>query len=100
MSDFVYDLETVLFGIKRMMESRHQKYGPGNIAEYGEQGLLVRLGDKYARLKNGLETDFADESVEDTVRDVVGYGLIWLMWRKGLWPGQAPPIRASDEPPF
>lgn len=86
-SGFEYDLFTVLSDVAEVMAGRHRKYGPGNIAEFGEAGLLVRLGDKYARLKNGMERDFADESVDDTVLDVVGYGLVWLMWRRGLWPG-------------
>lgn len=80
-------LEIVLQDMGEMLDSRHKKYGAGNIAEFGELGLLVRLSDKLARLKNNQE-DFTDESVDDTVQDIVGYALIWLMWRAGNWPGQ------------
>lgn len=80
-------LDYILDDVSRVMVSRHKKYGPGNIAEFGEQGLLVRLSDKLARLRNSSD-DFSDESVDDAVLDVVGYGLIWMMWRAGAWPGQ------------
>lgn len=80
-------LSDLLDDTEEMMLSRHKKYGAGNIAEFGELGLLVRLSDKLARLKNNQE-DFTDESVDDTVQDIVGYALIWLMWRAGNWPGQ------------
>jgi hypothetical protein len=71
--------------VQDIMVSRHKKYGPGNISEFGELGLLVRLGDKFARLKNNRE-DFSDESVDDTVAVLIGYSLIWKMVRAGDWP--------------
>lgn len=92
---FSSDLEDVLAEVSEVMQDRHAKYGAGNIAEFGETGILVRLGDKFARLKNNRRTSFFDESVDDTLLDIVGYGLIWLMWRKGLWPGSP-----TFEPPF
>lgn len=84
---FEAGLESALMRVDRVMRERHKKYGPGNIAEFGELGILVRLSDKLARLKNNRDTDFGDESVGDTILDVVGYGLIWMMWRNGSWPG-------------
>lgn len=84
---FVTKLDEHLRDIREMMYERHLKYGPGNIAKFGELGLLVRLGDKFARLENNRE-DFSDESVDDTVSDIIGYALIWKMWRAGDWPSQ------------
>lgn len=72
--------------IGAMMEGRHAKYGPGNIAEFGDLGILVRMGDKFARLKSGFQ-DFSDETVHDTLDDIIGYALIWKMWLNGDWPG-------------
>lgn len=86
---FEQALDSALAEVRELMVSRHAKYGPGNIARHGELGLLVRLGDKYERLDNNRE-DLVDESVDDTVDDIIGYGVIWKMWRKGQWPGQKP----------
>lgn len=84
-------LEEVLTELEDLMHERGRKYGPGNIAEFGDFGVLVRMGDKFARLKNlylsGSGEDVSDESVEDTLMDVANYAIIMLAWRRGLWPG-------------
>lgn len=85
-SSFEHVLDDALAELRELMISRHKKYGPGNIAKHGEVGIKVRLDDKFARLDNGFENDFADESVGDTIDDVIGYGLIWKLWRAGKWP--------------
>jgi hypothetical protein len=54
---------------------RHSKYGAGNINEFREYGLLVRMSDKVARIKNGAG-DFEDESTLDAWMDLVGYAAI------------------------
>ena len=61
---------------------RHHKYGPGNILEFREMGILVRMSDKVARLANSRE-DFADEAATDALIDLVGYAAIAHM----LWNG-------------
>lgn len=46
-------------------------------------GLLIRIGDKYGRLKSLLSTDhvpaFSAETLADTVRDLAGYCILWLV---------------------
>ena len=79
-------LENVLVEINDMMVGRHEKYGPGNIAEFGPLGILVRMSDKFSRLKNGQE-NHDDETVENTLDDVIGYALIWKLWLRKEWPG-------------
>lgn len=93
--DFEDNLNGVLDEIREIMISRHEKYGPGNIASCpmgAKTGILVRLHDKMARLvnlvKNGKGSDVEDESELDTWTDVAGYGIIGLMWSRGMWPGQ------------
>lgn len=81
-------LDYTLDEVRKVMIDRHKKYGPGNILRHGEFGVVVRLGDKYERLDNSRELDFADESTDDTVLDIIGYGLIMAMLRAGAWPGQ------------
>ncbi len=79
-------LEGLLEEVTATMHQRGRKYGPGNISEFGELGVLVRLSDKLARLRHTTE-NFADETSEDSWLDVVGYGLIGMAWSRGLWPG-------------
>lgn len=85
-SPFEDHLENVLLEINDMMVGRHAKYGPGNIAEFGPLGILVRMSDKFSRLKNGQE-NHDDETVENTLDDVIGYALIWKLWLRKEWPG-------------
>lgn len=87
---FEVALDSALAEVREVMIDRHKKYGPGNILRHGEMGVVVRLGDKYERLDNSRGVDFADESVDDTALDIIGYGLIFTMLRKGSWPGQKP----------
>jgi hypothetical protein len=51
--------------------------------EYGYVAFLVRLADKFARLKHLAENKpaFEDESVEDTLKDIVGYCLLELYYQ-------------------
>ncbi|MGZ3489786.1 MAG: hypothetical protein ACXVGN_00180 [Mycobacteriaceae bacterium] len=83
---FELNLEDILVEINEMMVERHRKYGPGNIAEFGDLGILVRMSDKFARLKSGRE-NFDDETIENTLDDIIGYSLIWKMWVRKQWPG-------------
>jgi len=72
---------------------RKQKdYGPENISRFGNIGLLIRMHDKIARLENiyeKCEWDFnkaiavnavSDETIIDTLIDIMGYSAIALMW--------------------
>lgn len=46
-----------------------------------KEGILVRLGDKFARLRQLVETDevVVEEPLRDTVKDIIGYCLLWLI---------------------
>ena len=80
-----------------LMVRKQTDYGPGNISAFGELGVLVPLSDKLERLKNLLLTRDAqgritmnpaapaNESVEDSYRDLLNYALIALMVRQGQW---------------
>ena len=69
---------------------RQRKYGPGNIARFGDYGVLVRCADKLARLERHYAQgvgDMPDESVEDAWSDLAVYATIALVCRRGAWPG-------------
>ena len=71
---------------------KQHDYGHDNILSFGEFGVLVRLNDKVARLKNLQGMEAKNETVDDTWMDVAGYALIALMLRRGTFtmPLEAP----------
>lgn len=85
------------FVAAQVFDYKQSKYGPDNIAEFGETGVMIRCNDKIKRLANLWrkgETP-TDESIEDSWGDLANYGLIALMCRWGMWPGvQAASARA------
>jgi len=84
-------VDTVMERVKALLFERHKKYGKANISLTGEKGVVVRLGDKWARLKHAIldngdkNMDFDDETILDTWYDVIGYGVIGTMLRLGLY---------------
>ena len=53
-------------------------------SEWGEVSFGARLGDKYYRLTNLLQNHKpqVNESIEDTIKDIIGYCLLELAYRK------------------
>ena len=73
-----------------LLLSKHKDYGPKNIslAPGGAiNGLLVRMHDKMARLKNlHYNNKSANyESIEDTYKDLSNYAVIALMVLRDKW---------------
>lgn len=70
-----------------MLIRKRADYGPFNIKRFGEQGIVIRVSDKIDRLINlitaGREPEVADETTDDTWRDIAGYALLALIARKG-----------------
>lgn len=69
------------------LEGKQDDYGPQNILRFGSDGLQVRLWDKVARylnLRSRPETA-ANESVVDTLADMVGYVVIGKMLDRGTF---------------
>lgn len=72
--------------------SKQKDYGKNNISRFGTSGLLIRVHDKLARLKNLMDksnnnfnkaisiNSVEDESIIDTFIDIIGYSVIGLMW--------------------
>ena len=63
-----------------------------NFRDFGELGILVRMSDKFARIKTALHEkrafQVADETVEDTIKDLATYSIILLLWRRAHAPQQ------------
>lgn len=87
MSKYTYFDESVREIAKEMSELlilKQKDYGPKNIVQCpvgAETGVLVRVYDKLSRLSNLLKSGAEpnNESLEDTWKDIIGYGLIGLM---------------------
>jgi hypothetical protein len=75
-----------------LWKSRQKKYGPGNIAAFGELGCVVRGFDKMARLRHTLIEDpdrgglTYDESIEDSWKDLTNYAVMGLVCHRKQWP--------------
>jgi len=69
-------------------------YGYENIARFGLDGILVRMHDKIARLENLVgKKGPRNESVADTLADLIGYSMIGWLDTMGLW---SLPLKGSD----
>jgi len=66
-----------------LIKKQHD-YGHKNIARFGFIGLLIRVHDKIARLENLIskEANPNNESIDDTIMDIVGYSAIGMMWER------------------
>jgi len=76
-----------------LLVNKRKDYGP-NALKGGQHGIAIRLSDKQARLENLMgitdgtfkprEAIVGDEKIEDTVRDILNYAILFLMeGRKG-----------------
>jgi hypothetical protein len=58
-----------------------------NFRAFEELGILVRMSDKFARLRTALydrkEMAVDDETVEDTILDLATYAVLLLAYRRG-----------------
>jgi len=72
----------------KLFRDKQYDYGPENISNFGDIGVLVRLNDKIERLKNLMfsNKEAHNESIADTWIDIGNYGLIGLMCAINTWP--------------
>jgi hypothetical protein len=73
--------------IAEVLVRKQRDYGHENIRRFGRQGLMIRGHDKIARLENLSGSDFEpnNESIEDTLLDIIGYSAIGIMWENGTF---------------
>ena len=87
--ELVAEYESITKDLVKLFEKKQHDYGPGNIAEFGDVGVLVRLNDKIERLKNLITNNLkaSNESIEDTLDDIASYAIIMRIVRAGKWDG-------------
>lgn len=79
-------IEAEISRIREILISKNRDYGSSafespylNPNLSAEDAILVRMSDKINRLHNiMINGNTVSESIEDTVTDLVGYGLIYL----------------------
>lgn len=91
MDKFITDSWNIIDELGNLLISKQRDYGPGNINNaYGGSlnGLMVRMGDKWERLKNLLNSGDTPqhESIEDSFKDLANYCIIAMMVQRGNWP--------------
>ncbi len=86
---FAQAADEVFAECRELLIRKQQDYGHGNIMDFGELGVLVRVNDKVRRLRNLWESDRLDdpsnESVDDSWMDLLNYAAIALMLRRGTF---------------
>ena len=85
--------EIAINRIAELLIRKQSDYGTQNIARFGRTGLIIRLHDKVARLENLRGSlDARNESIEDTLLDIIGYSVVGMMWEDGTF---LVPLQAS-----
>lgn len=91
--NFSGEVAALLGEISAMLEAKNSDYG-GSVFQSCclapglpvEMAMFVRIGDKINRLKNLLgsaNSQQTQESINDTIRDLIGYLVCLLIWRQG-----------------
>ena len=80
-----------------MLARKQHDYGHDNILRYGIDGVKVRISDKVCRLRNLLSRglDAANEAIEDSWLDIVGYSVIAIMLHRDTF---KLPLASDSEP--
>ncbi len=77
------DINGIVTDLAKMRKAKGHDYSGtedtfDNLREFGSRGVLVRIGDKFKRLKHFYsqgELSVKDETVLDTMRDLINYAL-------------------------
>jgi hypothetical protein len=96
MSEQAAEFKKILDDLFELHIKKTSDYSSWNIKGAGEQGVVVRLWDKTARLMNLMGWDIGtgkwttpkqpkNESVDDTLYDLASYAIIMLVLRRGKW---------------
>ncbi len=77
----------ILEDLEMTYKKKNHDYGNSvgdTYQEYGDISFMIRITDKFNRLKSLLkkkERMVLDESIDDTILDMANYSLLWLVER-------------------
>ena len=91
LEEFENNVVVIANELSDLLVSKQVDYGPGNINNaFGGpmNGLLVRMGDKFERIKHLYSTNQTPnhEAIEDSFMDLANYAIIAMMVERGVWP--------------
>lgn len=66
-----------------LLTKKQHDYGTKNILAFGPLGICVRMSDKIARLGNLRGKTAKNESMIDTLMDIIGYAVVAMMLDNG-----------------
>lgn len=72
-----------------LFDAKQSDYGSRNISSFGTFGVVVRMNDKFERIKNLFSKRRkrpVNESIRDSFRDIANYALIAYMLETRQWP--------------
>lgn len=78
------EIQKIAQDIADLVARKNRDYGNSfdkTMDEYGMTAYFLRLEDKVSRLKSLNKSDtqlVADESIEDTLKDIIGYTLLMI----------------------
>ncbi|MGG7057587.1 nucleotide modification associated domain-containing protein [Clostridium tertium] len=76
-------IKNIAIEVAELVEKKNRDYGNSfdrTLEEYGDTAYFLRIEDKLSRLKSltKKETEVVDESIEDTLKDIIGYTLLMI----------------------
>ena len=86
--DLERDVESIIQELAEVRARKGHDYSGttdtlDNLRAFGWKGVVVRLGDKFHRLKHFMlgdgELKVKDESIEDTMQDMINYAIFQLI---------------------
>lgn len=82
--DFNEIVGSVSAEMQDLLSRKRRSYGPHNLTRFGLIGIVIRAGDKIERLatmtKDGVDHNVDGDSMEDALKDLIGYGILGLMY--------------------
>ena len=82
-------IKEIAIEVAELVEKKNRDYGNSfdkTLEEYGDTAYFLRIEDKLSRLKSLSKKDVAevDESIEDTLKDIIGYTLLMINNRRNI----------------
>lgn len=81
-------IKELAMSIAELVNKKNADYGDSYMKlrdRFGWQSFIIRLYDKLFRLENlfqAVDGAKVDESIEDTLKDIIGYCLLELLYRE------------------
>lgn len=74
-----------------LFDKKQSDYGSKNISDWGAFGVIVRMSDKFSRVKNlyrNRRKASINEFIRDNMQDIGIYSRIFRMLDEGKWPDE------------